>query len=276
MEAVVALPECREVLERNPSNRHRFLDQDPREFIASLERWTAAYCPCGDELVPGAGHRRPQARHPDPRVPERCERCQSRARCRAARPAAPERPARRAALGRQRGERTLGGAPRGDRRGPVHPLAAPGPTLQDWGNDVLGDGQALAREGWRRPGPSQCRSAPVPTTEESTCRRAFCSSSLVPPTPAARTSTTSGTPTRTSPRAPSRVRRRPSLQGPRHGTGHGGSVGTHVRRDLRDRERRSRRADERARRAAADGRVRRSDVLQTDPPPVVTLYELIE
>jgi hypothetical protein len=71
-EVVVALPEWREVLERNPSNRHRFLDQDPKEFIASLERWMAAYCPCGDELVPGAGHRRPQARHPDPRVPERC------------------------------------------------------------------------------------------------------------------------------------------------------------------------------------------------------------
>jgi pimeloyl-ACP methyl ester carboxylesterase len=53
MEAVVALPEWAEVLERNPSNRQRFLDQDPQLFIATFERWMAAYCPCGDELVPG-------------------------------------------------------------------------------------------------------------------------------------------------------------------------------------------------------------------------------
>ena len=197
-------------------------------------------------------------------------------RCRAARPAAPERPARRAALGRQRGERTLGGAPRGTGEGLFirWPLLAR--RCRTGATTCSVTGRPWRAKGGAVRGPSQCRSAPVPTTEESTCRRAFCSSSLVPPTPAARTSTTSGTPTRTSPRAPPRVRRRPSLQGARHGTGHGGSVGTHVRRDLRDRERRSRRADERARRAAADGRVRRSDVFQTDPPPVVTLYELIE
>src|SRR5258708_26048163 len=53
MEGVVKLPEWAEVLERNPGNRERFLDQDPREFIATMERWMAAYCPCGDELVPG-------------------------------------------------------------------------------------------------------------------------------------------------------------------------------------------------------------------------------
>jgi pimeloyl-ACP methyl ester carboxylesterase len=53
MEAVVELPEWAEVLERNPSNRQRFLDQDPREFVATFERWMLAYCPCGDELVPG-------------------------------------------------------------------------------------------------------------------------------------------------------------------------------------------------------------------------------
>ncbi|HET6948735.1 MAG TPA: alpha/beta hydrolase [Acidimicrobiales bacterium] len=53
MEAVVALPEWAEVLERNPGNRQRFLDQDPKEFVATFERWMAAYCPCGDELVPG-------------------------------------------------------------------------------------------------------------------------------------------------------------------------------------------------------------------------------
>ncbi|MEX1009377.1 MAG: alpha/beta hydrolase [Acidimicrobiia bacterium] len=53
MEDVVALPEWEEVLRRNPSNRQRFLDQDRREFIAAMERWMLAYCPCGDELVPG-------------------------------------------------------------------------------------------------------------------------------------------------------------------------------------------------------------------------------
>jgi pimeloyl-ACP methyl ester carboxylesterase len=54
MEAVVALPEWEEVLSRNPSNRQRILEQDRREFIATMERWMLAYCPCGDEeLVPG-------------------------------------------------------------------------------------------------------------------------------------------------------------------------------------------------------------------------------
>jgi pimeloyl-ACP methyl ester carboxylesterase len=53
MEAVAALPEWSEVLERNPSNRQRFLDQDPKEFIATMERWMAVYCPNDDELVPG-------------------------------------------------------------------------------------------------------------------------------------------------------------------------------------------------------------------------------
>ena len=53
MAAVAELPEWAEVLERNPANRQRFLDQDPGEFIATMERWMAAYCTCGDELVPG-------------------------------------------------------------------------------------------------------------------------------------------------------------------------------------------------------------------------------
>ena len=53
MEAVVALPEWAEVLERNPSNRARFLAQDPREFIATMERWMAAYSPGTDDVVPG-------------------------------------------------------------------------------------------------------------------------------------------------------------------------------------------------------------------------------
>jgi len=53
MEAVVDLPEWAEVLERNPANRQRFLDQDRPEFMATMERWMLTYCPCGDELVPG-------------------------------------------------------------------------------------------------------------------------------------------------------------------------------------------------------------------------------
>jgi pimeloyl-ACP methyl ester carboxylesterase len=53
MEKVLDVPDWAEVLERNPANRQRFLDQDPAEFIATLERWMVAYCPCGDQLVPG-------------------------------------------------------------------------------------------------------------------------------------------------------------------------------------------------------------------------------
>ncbi|HEX9030994.1 MAG TPA: alpha/beta hydrolase [Streptosporangiaceae bacterium] len=53
MQAVLELPEWAEVLRRNPANRERFLEQDPKEFVATMERWMAAYCPCGDELVPG-------------------------------------------------------------------------------------------------------------------------------------------------------------------------------------------------------------------------------
>ncbi|HYA67977.1 MAG TPA: alpha/beta hydrolase [Acidimicrobiales bacterium] len=52
MEAVCALPEWQEVLSRNPANHQRFLDQDPRRFIAALERWMATYCSCGGALVP--------------------------------------------------------------------------------------------------------------------------------------------------------------------------------------------------------------------------------
>jgi pimeloyl-ACP methyl ester carboxylesterase len=53
MEAVVALPEWKEVLERNAANRERFLAQDPKEFVTTMERWMVTYCPCGDEPVPG-------------------------------------------------------------------------------------------------------------------------------------------------------------------------------------------------------------------------------
>jgi pimeloyl-ACP methyl ester carboxylesterase len=53
MEAVAELPEWSEVLERNPSNRQRFLDEDPKQFVATMERWMAVYCPRQDEVVPG-------------------------------------------------------------------------------------------------------------------------------------------------------------------------------------------------------------------------------
>jgi pimeloyl-ACP methyl ester carboxylesterase len=53
MEAVAELPEWAGVIERNPGNRQRFLDQDRDAFIATFERWMGTYCPCGDELVPG-------------------------------------------------------------------------------------------------------------------------------------------------------------------------------------------------------------------------------
>jgi pimeloyl-ACP methyl ester carboxylesterase len=53
MEAVVELPEWAEVLERNPRNRQRFLDLDPRAFIETLERWMLAYWPDPSATVPG-------------------------------------------------------------------------------------------------------------------------------------------------------------------------------------------------------------------------------
>jgi pimeloyl-ACP methyl ester carboxylesterase len=53
MEAVVALDEWQEVLGANPGNRDRFLAEDPARFVETMERWMLAYCPCGDELVPG-------------------------------------------------------------------------------------------------------------------------------------------------------------------------------------------------------------------------------
>jgi pimeloyl-ACP methyl ester carboxylesterase len=53
MEAVAALDEWAEVIARNPGNRQRFLDQDPKAFMAGMERWMMAYVPSDDEHVPG-------------------------------------------------------------------------------------------------------------------------------------------------------------------------------------------------------------------------------
>jgi pimeloyl-ACP methyl ester carboxylesterase len=53
MEAVAALPDWAEVIERNPANRQRILDQDRDQFIATMERWMMAYCPRAGQHVPG-------------------------------------------------------------------------------------------------------------------------------------------------------------------------------------------------------------------------------
>src|SRR5262245_30673111 len=53
MEAVANLPDWAEVIEKNPANRQRILDQDRDEFIATMERWMLAYCPQPDQHVPG-------------------------------------------------------------------------------------------------------------------------------------------------------------------------------------------------------------------------------
>jgi hypothetical protein len=47
------LPVWQEVLERNPANRERMLALDPKEFIATMERWMAAYPPHPEQIVPG-------------------------------------------------------------------------------------------------------------------------------------------------------------------------------------------------------------------------------
>ena len=60
MEAVADLPEWAEVQELNPSNRDRFLAQDPATFIATMERWMQAYCPRDDEPVRGCPKRTPR------------------------------------------------------------------------------------------------------------------------------------------------------------------------------------------------------------------------
>jgi pimeloyl-ACP methyl ester carboxylesterase len=53
MDAVASLPEWEEALARNPANRQRFLDQDRKRFIETMERWMVAYCPRPGQHVPG-------------------------------------------------------------------------------------------------------------------------------------------------------------------------------------------------------------------------------
>ena len=53
MEAVLELDQWQEVVASNPRNRARFLSIDRQEFLAVMDRWMLAYCPCDDSLVPG-------------------------------------------------------------------------------------------------------------------------------------------------------------------------------------------------------------------------------
>ncbi len=55
MEAVAALDQWHEVQTANPRNRDRILAVDREEFLAVMDRWALAYCPCDDSLVPGLG-----------------------------------------------------------------------------------------------------------------------------------------------------------------------------------------------------------------------------
>ncbi len=53
MEAVVKHPQWQEGLQRNPRNREFLLSQDPRKFIAIMERWMDKCCSGQDNLLPG-------------------------------------------------------------------------------------------------------------------------------------------------------------------------------------------------------------------------------
>lgn len=57
METVLEIPEdtqgnWQEVVRGNPGNRQKLLNQDPKQFRDTMQRWLKAYCPC-DGLVPG-------------------------------------------------------------------------------------------------------------------------------------------------------------------------------------------------------------------------------
>ena len=53
MEAVAALPEWQESIERNPRNRQLITGHDRDEFIAAMERWMQVYCACDGHTIPG-------------------------------------------------------------------------------------------------------------------------------------------------------------------------------------------------------------------------------
>ncbi len=121
MEAVADLPEWAEVLERNPSNRDRFLAQDPAEFVATMERWMLAYCPRDDEHVPGLPDAEARTlEHPGARLPQWRQRRRTTPGpppncspdcCR--RPASPSRPGATASGSSARRHATRGSSPTG-------------------------------------------------------------------------------------------------------------------------------------------------------------------
>ena len=53
MDGVAELPEWQEVIERNPSNRQRFLDQDRDSFLATFDRWIKVNLSDEGDIVPG-------------------------------------------------------------------------------------------------------------------------------------------------------------------------------------------------------------------------------
>jgi pimeloyl-ACP methyl ester carboxylesterase len=53
MEGVVEIKDWQEVIQRNPSNRQRFLDQDRDTFLATFDRWMKVNLSKEGEIVPG-------------------------------------------------------------------------------------------------------------------------------------------------------------------------------------------------------------------------------
>ena len=135
-----------------PGQPAAFLDQDPQEFIATLERWMVPYCPCGDELVPGLPDADARAR-PGARVPQRGQRPQPRGR----RPRGWRRCCRTPGSSSPPGATTSGTSAR-----------PPGP-------EGAGEGLFVRWPCWPPscwPGPTMCSDHPFPTMEEPPCPRA--------------------------------------------------------------------------------------------------------
>jgi pimeloyl-ACP methyl ester carboxylesterase len=53
MEKVAELPIFEELLARNPGNRERLLQQDPKEFVAKMQAWAKSFFPQPGSPVPG-------------------------------------------------------------------------------------------------------------------------------------------------------------------------------------------------------------------------------
>jgi 2-hydroxy-6-oxonona-2,4-dienedioate hydrolase len=53
MEGVMAVPDWRERIEQNPSNKQRFLDLDPDDFLKVMLRWLNAFVSKPGQTIPG-------------------------------------------------------------------------------------------------------------------------------------------------------------------------------------------------------------------------------